>query len=194
MIRAIMPRALFLLITSSLCAANVLFAASQSATTLWYAQPADKWTDALPIGNGRMGAMVFGGVFDERIQFNEDTLWKGQPHDYVRDGAGEQLPKIRSLLAAGEITNAMVLARSNFLSNPVRQKPYQPFGNLRLHFSGAGDVTDYHRELDLDSAIASVSYRLGDVTFVRETFASYPDRAIIMRIYRRPSWDKSASR
>ncbi len=134
-----MPLALLLFIAFSLCAANLSFAASP-ATILWYAQPAQKWTDALPIGNGRMGAMIFGGIFDERIQFNEDTLWKGQPHDYVRAGAGEQLTEIRSLLAAGNVTNATALARSNFLSDPVRQKAYQPFGDLRLHFSGAGEA------------------------------------------------------
>ena len=126
--------------------------------------------------------MIFGGVFDERIQFNEDTLWKGQPHDYVREGAGEQLTEIRSLLAAGNITNAIALARSNFLSDPVRQKAYQPFGDLRLHFPGTADVTDYRRDLDLASAIASVSYRLGNVTFRREIFASYPDRAIVLHM------------
>ncbi len=177
-----MPLALLLFIAFSLCAANPSFAAGKATTSLWYTQPAEKWTDALPIGNGRMGAMIFGGIFDERIQFNEDTLWKGSPHDYVRDGAGEQLAGIRSLLTAGDITNATALARSNFLSDPVRQKAYQPFGDLRLHFTGAGEVTDYRRALDLDSAVASVSYRLQGVTFKREIFASYPDRAIVMRI------------
>ena len=177
-----MPRVPFLLAAVLLCAANPSFAAGNSTTRLWYAQPAEKWTDALPIGNGRMGTMIFGGVFDERIQFNEDTLWKGQPHDYVREGAGEQLTEIRSLLAAGNITNAIALARSNFLSDPVRQKAYQPFGDLRLHFPGTADVTDYRRDLDLASAIASVSYRLGNVTFRREIFASYPDRAIVLHM------------
>jgi alpha-L-fucosidase 2 len=176
-----MPRALFLLIAFSLCAANPSFA-GKAATTLWYAQPAEKWTDALPIGNGRMGAMIFGGIFDERIQFNEDTLWKGQPHDYVRAGAGESLTAIRDLLAAGNITNAIALARSNFLSDPVRQKAYQPFGDLRLHFAGSGDATDYRRELDLDTALASVSYKVGDVQFIRTAYASYPDRAIELLI------------
>ena len=177
-----MPRVPFLLAAVLLCAANPSFAAGNPATRLWYAQPAEKWTDALPIGNGRMGTMIFGGVFDERIQFNEDTLWKGQPHDYVREGAGEQLTEIRSLLAEGNITNAIALARSNFLSDPVRQKAYQPFGDLRLHFPGTADVTDYRRDLDLASAIASVSYRLGNVTFRREIFASYPDRAIVLHM------------
>jgi len=156
--------------------------AASLATTLWYAQPAEKWTDALPIGNGRMGGMVFGGVFDERIQFNEDTLWRGKPHDYVRAGAGEQLAPIRQLLAEGKTQEAVGLAKTNFLSDPVRQKAYQPFGDLRLHFFGTGTVTGYRRELDLDSAVARVSYRLGGVTFKREIFASYPDRAIVMRL------------
>src|SRR6516162_11070960 len=77
-------------------------AATNLSESLWYQQPAEKWTDALPVGNGRMGAMVFGGTARERIQFNEDTLWKGKPHDYVRDGAGEQLAEIRRLLADGK--------------------------------------------------------------------------------------------
>ena len=117
-----MPRALFLFVAFLLSATNSLFATEKLAATLWYAQPAEKWTDALPIGNGRMGAMVFGGIFDERIQFNEDTLWKGQPHDYVRAGAGEQLTEIRQLLADGKTTNAVALAKVKFLSDPVRQK------------------------------------------------------------------------
>jgi alpha-L-fucosidase 2 len=150
--------------------------------TLWYAQPAEKWTDALPIGNGRMGAMIFGGIFYERIQFNEDTLWKGSPHDYVRVGAGDQLTEIRQLLADGKTTNAVALAKAKFLSDPVRQKAYQPFGDLRLHFEGSGQVTEYRRELNLDSAIAGVSYRIGDVVFARTAYASYPDRAIVVNI------------
>ena len=159
-----------------------LAAAENQAAKLWYAQSADKWTDALPIGNGRMGAMVFGGIFDERIQFNEDTLWKGRPHDYVRAGAGDHLAEIRRLLGEGKSKEASALGKTNFLSDPVRQKAYQPFGDLRLHFVGQGDVTDYRRELDLDSALASVSYKAGDVTFVRSAYASYPDRAIVLLI------------
>ena len=156
--------------------------APDKALCLWYAQPAEKWTDALPIGNGRMGAMIFGGVFDERIQFNEDTLWKGFPHDYDRAGAGDHLAEIRQLLFDGKIKEAVEVARTNFLSDPVRQKAYQPFGDLRLHFLGEGNVTNYHRELNLDSATAVTTYRLGDVRFERDVFASYPDQAVVMRI------------
>ena len=149
---------------------------------LWYDRPAEKWTEALPVGNGQMGAMVFGGVFDERIQFNEDTLWKGHPHNYVRDGASNHLAEIRQLLFDGKIKETEALVRKTFLSDPVRQKAYQPFGDLHLHFVGQGDVTEYRRELDLDTAIARTTYRLGGVRFERDVFASHPDRAVIMRI------------
>lgn len=164
----------------------LVFAVNTFAQTnrlcLWYRQPAQKWTEALPVGNGRLGAMLFGGVFDERVQFNEDTLWTGCPHDYANSNALSQLPVIRQLLADGKVKEADALAKAQFLGDPPRQKAYQPFGDLHLHFFGQGEPTDYRRELDLDSAIASVSYRIGGVTFKRETFASRPAQAIVMRI------------
>ena len=149
---------------------------------LWYAQPAEKWTEALPIGNGQLGAMIFGGVADERIQFNEDTLWTGRPHDYANPEARPQLPAIRQLLAEGKAKEAGQLAKAKFLGDPPRQKAYQPFGNLHLHFCGTGGVTNYFRELDLNSAIARVSYQQDGVTFTREIFASHPDHAIVLRL------------
>jgi len=157
-------------------------AEESQATSLWYAQPAVKWTDALPIGNGRIGAMVFGGITDEHIQFNEDTLWTGHPHDYANTNALQQLPKIRELLAARKNKEAGLLAKTNFLGNPSRQKAYQPFGDLRLHFTGADNVTDYRRELDLGSAVARVKYRANGVMFQREAFASHPDQAIVLHL------------
>ena len=172
----------FLQILLALLAAAMVVGAESQPTALWYTQPALKWTDAVPIGNGRMGAMVFGGISDERIQFNEDTLWKGQPRDYVRTNAGDYLAEIRNFIAAGDITNATRLARSKFLSDPVRQKPYQPFGDLRLHFDGMDNATGYRRELDLDTAIATTMFTVDGVTYQREAFASYPDRAIIVRL------------
>ena len=156
--------------------------ASTNDLTLWYSQPAQKWTEALPIGNGYMGAMVFGGTASERIQFNEDTLWRGKPHDYVRAGALEALPEIRRLVFEGKADEAGKLAREKAISDPVRQLPYQPFGDLRLTFPGHENVTEYRRELDLDSAIATVQYKVGEVTFKREVFASYPDRVIALRL------------
>ena len=111
-------RGLFALI---LGIALATFASAQSPV-LWYTRPAAAWTDALPIGNGRMGAMVFGGISDERIQFNESTLWTGKPHNYVRTGAREQLPELRRLVAEGKTKEAGDLAKAKFLSDPVRQK------------------------------------------------------------------------
>jgi len=176
------PIILFLAVSLlSLARAGRVQGAENQAPALWYDHPAEKWTDALPIGNGRMGAMIFGGVPDERIQFNEDTLWKGHPHDYVRAGAHEYLAKIRQLLFDGKIKEAEGIAKTNFLSDPVRQKAYQPFGDLHFHFIGVTNITDYHRELELDSAVARVTYQSGGVTYRREAFASYPDQAIVLR-------------
>jgi alpha-L-fucosidase 2 len=149
---------------------------------LWYTKPAGRWEEALPVGSGRLGAMVFGGTADERIQFNEDTLWTGKPHDYVREGAGRHRDEIRRLLFEGKPEEAAALIRKTFLSDPVRLKAYQPFGDLRLHFPGHDTPADYRRELDLDSAIARVTYHVGDVTFRREVFASYPDQVIVVHI------------
>jgi len=165
-----------------LATALTLPASADDSLKLWYTQPAAKWTEALPIGNGHMGAMVFGGTASERIQFNEDTLWRGKPHDYVREGALAALPEIRRLVFEGKASEAGRLAREKAISDPVRQLPYQPFGDLRLTFPGHERATNYRRELDLDSALASVSYEVGDVQFVRAAYASYPDRAIILNV------------
>jgi len=156
--------------------------AQTNAWRLWYRQAAVKWNEALPVGNGRLGAMVFGGVYDERIQFNEDTLWTGHPHDYANPDARQQLPAIRQLLAEGKSQEAGALAKAEFLGNPPRQKAYQPFGDLHFHFAGQGMVSNYCRDLDLDSAITRVRYEVGGVTFTREVFASRPDQAIVVHL------------
>lgn len=170
----------FLIVIVLGLASGLICKAASNSLTLWYSQPATKWTEALPVGNGRMGAMIFGGTAGERIQFNEDTLWRGKPHDYVRGSALEALPEIRRLVFEGQADAAAKLAREKAISDPVRQLPYQPFGDLRITFPGHENVTDYRRELDLDTAIATVSYKVGDVEFRREVFASYPDRAIVV--------------
>ena len=166
-------------------AASCIFhapAADNQAPRLWYLGPAEKWTEALPIGNGRLGAMVFGNITYERLQFNEDTLWKGKPHDYVRAGAREQLAEIRRLVAAGKTKEAGELVRTRFLSDPVRQLPYQPFGNLIIDFPVLTNISDYRRELDLDAATACTTFKSGDVTHTRTAFASHPDQAIVLRL------------
>ena len=163
-------------------AAEAAEATAPSALTLWYTRPAGKWVEALPVGNGRLGAMVFGGTEDERLQFNEDTLWTGQPHEYQHPGAAEYLPVIRRLLAEGKQHDAEALAMEHFMSVPLHQKAYQPFGDLRLHFAGHDKAGDYRRELDLDPAVAAVRYRVGDTTFERRVFASHPDQVLVVRL------------
>jgi len=159
------------------------FAALGKATTrLWYRQPAAKWEEALPVGGGRLGAMIFGGTASERIQFNEDTLWTGSPRNYVRAGSADIVPQVRALLAEGKVTEAQDLARAKMLSDPVRQKAYQPFGDIRLSFPGHEAAANYTRELDLDTAIATTTYDVAGVTYTREVIASYPDNVIAVRL------------
>jgi alpha-L-fucosidase 2 len=156
--------------------------AAEGPLVLWYERPATKWVEALPIGNGRLGAMIHGGLEDEDVQFNDDTLWTGRPHDYQHPGAAGHLGAIRKLLAEGRQREAEALAMKEFMSIPLRQKAYQPFGNLRLHFPGHNRAEDYRRALDLDSATARVRYRVGDARFERLALASHPDQAIVVRL------------
>jgi alpha-L-fucosidase 2 len=153
---------------------------------LWYEQPAVKWTEALPIGNGRIGAMIFGGLGQDRIQFNEETLWTGEPRDYNRAGAGKYLDTIRQLLFQGRQKEAEQLAGEQFMgmrSNEGRyQADYQPFGDLWLDFENAGTATNYKRELDITNAIANTSYTLNGVDYKREYFISQPAQLVIIRV------------
>jgi alpha-L-fucosidase 2 len=161
---------------------NTEMTATASDLVLWYDRPAAQWIEALPIGSGRLGAMVFGGVADECLQFNEDTVWTGRPHEYQHEGAVRFLPQIRQLLFEGKQKEAEDLAGREFMSVPLRQKAYQAFGDLRLHLAGHENAADYRRELDLDSAVAKVSYRLGDVSFERRVFSSFPDQVMVWRV------------
>jgi alpha-L-fucosidase 2 len=160
------------------------FAYCQDPPQLWYRQPAKLWVEALPVGNGRMGAMVFGGVAHERIQFNEQTVWTGEPHDYAHPGAYRSLAAIRELLWAGKQKEAEDLAMREFMSVPIRQRAYQAFGDLLLDFPDIpeSDITSYRRELNLDTAVAAVEYVSHEVTYRREVFASYPAKVIVIRI------------
>ncbi|MHC4227636.1 MAG: glycoside hydrolase family 95 protein [Planctomycetota bacterium] len=153
-----------------------------SGMKLWYRQPAKEWTEALPVGNGRLGAMIFGGTQQERLQFNEDTLWTGRPHEYQHEGAAEYLPAVRKLLFEGQQHQADRLAAEHMMSVPLRQEKYQPFGDLLLNFPGHDEYSDYRRELDIDAGISTVRYRVGGTTFTREVFSSFPDQMIVVRL------------
>ncbi len=149
---------------------------------LWYQTPAEAWTDALPIGNGRLGAMVFGGVEQERIQLNEETLWDGGPRDTNNSKALEALPKVQQLLFDDKNEEATQLAGETMLGIPERIKSYQSLGDLFLEFSHDGDPTEYRRELNLNTGIAKTTYRCGNVNFSREVFATAVDNLIVVRI------------
>lgn len=149
---------------------------------LWYDQPAAEWTDALPIGNGRLGAMIYGGTTIEKIQFNEETVWTGRPHNYVREGAWAYLDDLRKLLWEGKQEEAHKLGNQYFMSDPLRQLSYQPFGDLNLYFPAHEKAENYRRNLNLETATAGVSYEQGGVKYTREFFSSYPDQAIFVRL------------
>lgn len=149
---------------------------------LWYRQPAKTWLEAVPIGNGRISAMVFGGPEQELLQLNDGTLWAGGPHDYTSPEALAALPEIRKLVFAGKWNEAQQLVDSKFMGRPAGQSPYQTVGNIRLNFAHGEPVSGYRRELDLTTAIAKTTYMCGGVKFTREAFASAPQGVIVVRI------------
>jgi alpha-L-fucosidase 2 len=149
---------------------------------LWYEGPATRWVEALPVGNGRLGAMVFGGTSSERLQLNEDTLFAGGPYDPGNPDALTALPEARRLILEGRYQQANDLIGARMMGRPAKQMPYQPVGDLRLEFPGHVDHLDYRRELDLETAIAKVSYRAGANRFTREVFASPVDQVIVVHL------------
>jgi alpha-L-fucosidase 2 len=150
-----------------------------SHLTLWYRRPAQQWVEALPVGNGRLGAMVFGGVERERLQLNEDTLWTGGPRDWNNPNARKALAEVRRLVAEGKYVEADRAARG---MQGTYTQSYAPLGNLVLTFEHGQQSRNYRRQLDLQSAIADVRYRIGDTNYVREVIASHPDQVIVVRL------------
>jgi alpha-L-fucosidase 2 len=169
-----------------------------SPLSLWYRAPASdhpldppgaggrganqEWVRALPVGNGRLGAMVFGGVVHERLQLNEDTLWAGRPYDPVNPEARAALPEVRRLLTDGRYREAASLVSEKVMAKPLAQMPYQTLGDLSLTFPQVASAENYRRHLDLATATAHVSYTSSGVTFAREVFASAPDQVIVVRL------------
>jgi alpha-L-fucosidase 2 len=167
-----------------------------SPLSLWYDEPAVQWVEALPVGNGRLGAMIFGGVRQDRLQFNEDTVWTGSPHDYAHPGAADHYPALRQLTLhmlerehagawseAGDLqAEADSLASEEFMSQPLGQKAYQPCGDLLLNFDHDADPDSYVRWLDLEEAVAGLTYTSGGVGYTRQVIASYPASLILLRM------------
>jgi alpha-L-fucosidase 2 len=148
---------------------------------LWYRSPARDWYQALPIGNGRLGAMVFGGVADELLQLNEDTLWAGAPKDAANPDGLKALPEVRRLLFEDRNLEATALADKTMMGRPKRIQSYQTLGEALFECPGLGAATDYVRSLDLDTGIVSVAYTFDGVRYTRAAFASAPANVIVVR-------------
>lgn len=177
-----MLRVRMLLLLALAPACNAVAGDESARPVLWYEQPAAQWVEALPIGNGRLGAMIFGGTGLERIQLNEDTLWAGGPYDPANPAAPAALPEIRELLANGRYKEAQDLADRSFMSVPLRQAPYLAMGDLLITMSEPEAVTDYRRELDLDTAVARTSFTVGSTRYRREAFVSPVDQVLVIRL------------
>jgi alpha-L-fucosidase 2 len=149
----------------------------------WYREPAQKFWEGLPLGTGRFGAMVYGQIRDETIVFNDQTLWTGSPYNPVNPKGLGALPEIRKSVLEGRYAKAMQLCDQNLFSYPYAHvQNYQAMGRLHLQFAGHDEVADYRRELDMDSAMARVQYRIGDALYQREIFASHPDQVVVIRL------------
>ncbi len=150
---------------------------------LWYEKPAAAWEEALPLGNGRLGAMVFGGINEEHLQLNEDSVWYGGFTDRNNPDAQKKLPEIRKLILEGRIPEAEELMIPALSGTPQSQRPYQSLGDLSLRFKGIHEEPDmYERSLSLEDAIHCVRFRAGKVRYKRESFISYPDDVMVMRL------------
>src|ERR1044072_4958922 len=147
-------------LASGVAAASVSLAKAfrDESLVLWYDKPAAEWTEALPIGNGRLGAMIFGGTASEQLQLNEDTLYAGSPYDPNNPEALKALPEARRLIFEGKYKEAHDLVGAKMMALPIKQMPYEPIGDLKLSFSDHDDVSNYRRQLDLDTAIATTTY------------------------------------
>ncbi len=162
-----------------------MYAASASASgahLLWYDHPARNWNEALPIGNGRLGAMVYGNVYSERLQLNEETIWAGQPNNNANPEALEYLPKVRQLVWEGRYKEAQDMATAHVQSKTNHGMPYQPFGDLYITFPGQGGYDQYYRELSLDSARALTRYTANGVGYQREYLSSFSSNVIAIRL------------
>ncbi|HAY3550449.1 glycoside hydrolase [Elizabethkingia meningoseptica] len=158
---------------------HMLFA--QQELKLWYTKPSASWNEALPIGNGRLGAMVFGGVNNETFQLNEESLWSGKKINDVNPEAKSHLAEIQNLLINGENEKAHELSKKYLLATPPNFQSYQTLGDLRISFPGQSP-TEYKRSLDISTGITSVSYKSGDVQYTREAFVSAPDDVMVIRL------------
>ncbi len=171
--------ALFVLILLSV---GLINAQDESNLKLWYEKPASQWVEALPVGNGRLGAMVFGNPVNEVIQLNENTVWAGQPNRNDNPEAKAALPEVRKLIFEGKYKDAQDIINEKFISKISHGMPYQTVGNLRLNFAGHENFSNYYRELDIEKAVTISRYSVNGVNYKTEVFSSFPDQVIVARI------------
>ncbi|MHC4249012.1 MAG: glycoside hydrolase family 95 protein, partial [Planctomycetota bacterium] len=169
-------------VLSSLARAGSASGARADERLLWYRRPAGKWTEALPLGNGRLGGMVFGGVMKERIQLNEESLWAGEPFDVYPEDFAAHLKEVQRLVLAGKISDARALGQEKLTKSPTSYRSYEPLADLRIELDHAAKTQDYRRELDLSTGVARVEYRVEGVQVVREVFISAPDDCVAVRV------------
>lgn len=172
----------FMLILTFCCIGGKVTAQNDTVLKLWYDSPARQWVEALPLGNGSLGAMVFGDPIHERFQLNEETVWGGSPHNNTNPKAKEALPRIRQLIFEGKNKEAQELCGPAICSQSANGMPYQTVGTLHLDFEGISKYDDYYRNLDIEKAIATTRFTANGVTYVRETFTSFPDRLLVIRL------------
>lgn len=149
---------------------------------LWYDEPASIWNEALPLGNGRLGAMVFGDPAVERLQLNEETIWAGSPNSNAHEKALKALPKVRQLIFDGKYKEAQDLATSDIRSQTNNGMPYQTFGSVYLSFPGHQNYANYYRDLNIENATAKVSYTVDGVEYTRETLTAFKDDVIVVKL------------
>lgn len=163
---------------------NLASCFSQSGYKIWFNRPAANWNEALPVGNGRLGAMIFGGIETERLELNEESVWTGSPRWDANPDALKTLPVVRRLLFEGKYKEAESLAQKGIMGNKPGNPPasYQTLGDIYLDFGPQKNLANYRRELDIENAVSTVTYTSNQVNFKREVFSSYPDQALIIRL------------
>lgn len=172
-----------LVFISLLFLTTIGFAQTKQNLKLWYKTPAGRtWENALPIGNGRLGAMIYGNVDKEIIQLNEHTVWSGSPNRNDNPLALDSLAIIRQLIFEGKQKDAERIASRVIITKKSHGQKFEPVGSLQLAFDGHDNFSNYYRELDIERAITKTSYTVGDVTYTREALASFPDRVVVMRL------------
>jgi alpha-L-fucosidase 2 len=166
----------------SLAVVTNIAAQNDSNLKLWYTQPAKQWVEALPVGNGRLGAMVYGNPLKEVIQLNENTIWAGSPNRNDNPDAKEALPLIRQYIFEDKYKEAHDLVNQKVITKTSHGMAYQIAGNLKLYFPGHQNYTNYNRELDIEKAVATTSYSVNGINYTTKVFSSFPDQVIIVRI------------